>query len=430
MDGGDVRVFRLENGERIALILSEENGSPVFLPTLFVTTQLRARNQATTTMLQALQSVRLLLNTLDRLEVDLVQRMAHGEFLALHEIDAILDATRFALSPAEARPHKQAAAGRPRDKRLAEVSGRTASIRAHYIRAYLKWLVEMQLGRPKLEADQLAILKDSTSLALDALAGRSAAPLRRAVVGLRLGLTDEQLAELIDIVDPTSARNPWQHGFVRIRNWLAVMLLLKLGVRRGELLGLKVCDFDARQNLVLVARRADDIEDPRREQPNAKTRDRHVPIQESLLRSTLDYVRHSRSEVRGVRQHGFLLVAAKTGLPLTLSALNKVFEEIRAVSTLLPTNFSPHVLRHTWNDHFSKRIDANGIDEVIERRTRTALMGWSDHSSMPAVYTRRIVQKKATAVILDMQQGLNVRWPNAKATDSRTARGKSTSKAK
>jgi hypothetical protein len=66
-------------------------------------------------------------------------------------------------------------------------------------------------------------------------------------------------------------------------------------------------------------------------------------------------------------------------------------------------------MRHTWNDKFSEQMDSAGVSDAEEHKMRTRLMGWSDASSMPAIYTRRHTRKKAQQASLAMQAKLRLK---------------------
>lgn len=74
----------------------------------------------------------------------------------------------------------------------------------------------------------------------------------------RKGLTEEQQESLLNLIKPQSEKNPFSQE-IQERNQLMVLLLYYLGLRAGELLALRVSDFDFQKNTVLVARRHDNL---------------------------------------------------------------------------------------------------------------------------------------------------------------------------
>ena len=64
-----------------------------------------------------------------------------------------------------------------------------------------------------------------------------------------------QRVRLLGMIEPSSASNPWGKVSCRVRNYLILRLLYDLGIRRGELLALRLEDIDVRQCRVSIRRR-------------------------------------------------------------------------------------------------------------------------------------------------------------------------------
>ncbi|GGP26764.1 hypothetical protein GCM10010971_25830 [Silvimonas amylolytica] len=208
---------------------------------------------------------------------------------------------------------------------------------------------------------------------------------------------------LLAVTAPESTENPWLSEGVRLRNHLIIRWLHDLGLRRGELLNIKISDINFQAEEVIIARRADDPEDPRKTEPRVKTRDRKLPLSSALCKLTHDYIAKTRRGIEKARRHPFLFVASGTGAPLSLSAVNDIFIELRLAFPEWFEQVTPHALRHTWNDRFSETMDTQRISEPDEQRMRSFLMGWSPTSQTAAGYTRRHIRIKAQRVSLEMQ---------------------------
>lgn len=414
-----VRPVLLPSGERLPMLCSRANGLPLFEPTLYALTELRARNRSAATIQQALRSIMVLYIVLERLGIDLADRLSQGKLLEAGEIEEIVRACRLPLpaftSEEAAQPlrrSKVVSLERVRMRspaEIADVDPGTAAIRLHYIRGYLKWRVDTQLlklsGREHGAA--YAQLKSTADVVHRAFEERTPASRSRNQMGQRQGMSEEALARVLEVIKPDSPDNPWKGEHARARNALIVRWFIDLGLRRGELLGVKIPNINFQGNEVLIERRADDPEDPRINQPNTKTYDRLLALSDELTRLTHRYITGHRRANEGSRRHTFLFVAVATGAPLTLSSLNKVFVVLRRKCSDLPDDLSPHVFRHTWNDQFSEIMDQQGVSEETEKKMRSRLMGWSETSGTAAIYTRRHVQRKAREVSLAMQKKLN-----------------------
>jgi integrase len=207
-----------------------------------------------------------------------------------------------------------------------------------------------------------------------------------------------------NITQPDHPDNPWDDLSCRYRNSLIVDWLLYLGLRRGELLGIRIPDINFQQETVTVHRRADDPDDPRLNQPNAKTLGRVIPISRGLLDRTKRYVLDVRAKTPGARAHTFLFVASHAGRPLSLQAVNKLFRVLRSkCPSAANQSITPHGLRHTWNERFSEEMDRNQISDEKESRQRSYLMGWSYTSETAATYQRRRIREKANVASLKLQ---------------------------
>jgi len=386
---------------------------------MFCLLQLRGVEQATNTQLQALRSVRVLLMVLDDLRVDLERRLREGRMLSNTELEAIVKACSLHLDDLKedgnAAPSgpgviksREAVRMRARVKPLREVAPLTKSIRLHYIRRYLMWLADRSLLRldpasPKHES--LLAVKDITG---GFLTVRMPPSPRRNSEDRRQGLAPRALERLLEVIQPGHPENPWRTA-TQERNNLLVRWYLKLGLRRSELLVVQVSDIDFASGEVLIARRPIDKEDPRVSKPNVKTNDKLLPLDPVLAHDTHRYVLRGRRGTGRASKNPYLFVATPSGRPLSLSAVNLVFTQLRRKVPELPEDLTPHVLRHTWNDQFSELADKEGYSNAEETKMRSRLQGWSETSGTAATYTRRHVRRKARQASLMLQEQLDVK---------------------
>jgi hypothetical protein len=73
-----VRLVVFTSGERLPLLCRRSTGTPLFEPTVYAITELRAQNRASATIQQALRAVMVLYLVLERLKIDLDQRLGEG----------------------------------------------------------------------------------------------------------------------------------------------------------------------------------------------------------------------------------------------------------------------------------------------------------------------------------------------------------------
>lgn len=389
----------------------------MFEPTVFALTEVRGRNLSTNTIGIVLRSVMAFYLFLDVRNIDFDTRLTSGKLLSLGEVE---DLSRFCRWPLVEMSERSDVNKDTVSKVMSlekvrmetqksssnEVDPNVAASRLRYIRMYLQWLANERLSRHGWEPVVATRFADLARRVADAIDSRIPNKSGRSALNQREGISDEALAELLRVVDPHSPDNPWRDPHTRYRNALLVHWLLYLGLRIGEALGVRVSDIVTYRKEVTIHRRADDPDDPRRNQPQTKTRARVLPMSDALLAQTQAYILNHRSSLPQAKKHPFLFVASRTGQPMTLAAMGKLFKELRSKCPWLPEKLSGHVLRHTWNDAFSKKMDEKGVTPENEQQARSYLMGWSPTSDTAAVYTRRYVRNKAKEVSLELQTQL------------------------
>lgn len=414
-----IKEVRFGDGERCPMLLNEA-GIPIFDPTVWSVARYRASSSAT--MEQALRSAMLVHLFCRRHRIDLNERFKAGSFFSTDELEAFaVDASKpFAelhkpLPRASRRRQSRRLSSMaiqmpirtlPPQKAVKVVGDPTVRVRLHYATRYLNWLGEREKSRKVFGAAtstdtlvrtheyELRLLKMIEQIEERSPSGPGNA---------RMSLEPAQVARLLEVTDPDSAMNPWLDPFVRVRNSLIVRWLLGTGMRRGELLGLHVRDFDRGKAYCDIKRRHDDKRDERRRQPNAKTVERFAPLDELLVRLGEDYLK-ARQGIETARKHGFLIVA-DDGAPLSVSSISEIFASLRQrFPELGPV--TAHVLRHQWNEDFSAYADSIGMDPEEEARERSWLMGWSATSTMPAWYLKRRTKKQADEHSKAMQRRL------------------------
>ena len=421
-----VQLVVFSNGERCPMLIDGATGIPLFDPTVWTLTTYRRRSAST--MEQALRGAMLIHLFCARRGIDLAERVQTGTFFDSCELDdlereaarpvRVLAESSALMMTADGDKASQTRATSPLKRnhtgflrrlpsvaQLTSVDRRTTGVRLYYLREYIKWLGDRQsfmIGRDAEGNIEVDRCRKSYSAALEkicvALTTRSGGVSGKSK---RLALSPQQRKELLRVTDPDFTDNPWRDPFVRLRNHLIILTFLCTGMRRGELLSLKVRQIEMPLKRVSIVRNQDDKADPRRRQPAVKTYGRMVPLGHDLIALTHCYIRE-RARIGSARKHGFLMVS-ETGRPLSLSALTLIFDDLRrAFPTLGPV--TAHVLRHTWNEQFSDDADEIGMDPDEERRVRIELMGWSPTSAMPDYYLRRKTIAKAAETSEAMQR--------------------------
>lgn len=408
------------SGERFPMLVDHQIGSPMFDPTVFTLTTFRTRDRASNTIEGMLRALKIFHLFCDDHQIDLLANMQDGRLLELGDIDALARLCRLPMEAVErsveARPSKPVRtktsslesyrSSAKASTAIPHVMGRYAATRLRYIVQYIGWLADRRiqhLGASHPMRAPLLLAKEATvgwlvaRLPTDKTRGKGRNSAHR-----RQALDEAAQNRLWQVIDRHSQENPWEGRHVRARNELMVRWFMGLGIRRGELLGVRVTDVDFRANEVLIARRADDVDDPRPREPNAKTLARVLPLSDDLARRTRQYILEERRRYARARRHAFLFVA-NGGAPLSLRGLNGVFSRLSNQRPELPKIF-PHLFRHTYNYNFSKIADERHLCPEREKKTRSHVMGWSETSGSAEDYTYRETEQEARKASLQLQE--------------------------
>lgn len=402
--------FKMDSGERYCLIVESPSCLPLFYPNLFLTTQVRnTKSNSYSSISSAANNLIVLLRFLNSRYIDLEQRITDRTFLEVHELDDLRDFTQtnFLSSPAE-KPSQYILSSVGVYETKGYVQSATQYMRLTTIAEYLTWLANHLIQRPStLESNQIQKVENQIKSRRPSRKGRNKE--------VDHSLDDIQIEALFEAIRIGSEHNPFSSE-VQQRNRLMILLLYHLGLRGGELLNIKIEDIDFSKNLLKVVRRADEIDDPRVYEPNAKTLERKIPLSDTLTKELHEYVLRNRRKVQNANRNSFLFVTHKSGPtqghPISKSGYQKVVSVVKAVSPQL-YSLTGHKLRHTWNRKFSELMDAkdNPPSEARQEQIRSYLMGWKPGSGSAAHYNTRFNQDQAHKAGLTLQETSGTRLP-------------------
>jgi len=406
---------RFRNGERHSVV-QVPYGLPVHECTVYLD-KYRKRGRAANTIHFVCTSLAFLYRELDAAKIDLLDRLGRGKFLTIPELGRLASAVQYRVEDLEQETegeHKHSAnvidiARIGMRRKIIETPRRpvdvaTQASRLRYMADYFEFLANY-VGATLPDAERRAVESESAR-ALSAFRAHIPEVSKRAKLDARVGLSLDEQDRLLAVVHPNSPNNPWARGFVRLRNWLIVVLLLATGMRRGELLGLQVGDLNTNQPKLRIIRRADALNDARRHQPNTKTNDREIELTPSIMKALWSYINKERRAIKLARSIPQIIVSDE-GDALSQSSIDKIFEQLRAACPGLPVRLTSHVMRHTWNERFSEQAEALGLSESVEERARNSQQGWSDNSKTATTYTRRHTAKKGRELSLKLQERLD-----------------------
>ncbi|EPV7835925.1 tyrosine-type recombinase/integrase [Escherichia coli] len=394
--GYKVKKFIMSSGERGCLILDKKSNLPTYYQNLFLTTDIRNRGATASTMEIVATNLLIFSNFLDGRGIDIIERVELKKYLSVAEID---DLVRYAKQRFDRQKIINI-----KSTNYRFIAKRTFSYRIHVFSRYLKWLcglVHSSKGiHAKYEVDVFiesirAHTPRNSSLNMNEISEKS--------------LNEEEIKVLFRLLEIGGIENPF-HKEVQVRNRLIFTLLLNLGLRAGELLNLKIDDFDLRDNTLSVVRRHDSKEDGRSYQPLVKTGERVIPLSDELAREIFDYISNSREKMTKRKKHNFLFVAHCTGKnagePLSISAYEKVISTLKRASPEL-YNLSGHRLRHSWNYMYSKGIEGAELEYNRRKDLRNYLMGWSKESIMCDRYNYKYISQQEKDVVLKVYKSVS-----------------------
>ncbi|EKS8866032.1 site-specific integrase, partial [Escherichia coli] len=374
----------------------KKSNLPTYYQNLFLTTDIRNRGATASTMEIVATNLLIFSNFLDGRGIDIIERVELKKYLSVAEID---DLVRYAKQRFDRLKIINI-----KSTNYRFIAKRTFSYRIHVFSRYLKWLcglVHSSKGiHAKYEVDVFiesirAHIPRNSSLNMNEISEKS--------------LNEEEIKVLFRLLEIGGIENPF-HKEVQVRNRLIFTLLLNLGLRAGELLNLKIDDFDLRDNTLSVVRRHDSKEDGRSYQPLVKTGERVIPLSDELAREIFDYISNSREKMTKRKKHNFLFVAHCTGKnagePLSISAYEKVISTLKRASPEL-YNLSGHRLRHSWNYMYSKGIEGAELEYNRRKDLRNYLMGWSKESIMCDRYNYKYISQQEKDVVLKVYKSVS-----------------------
>ncbi|MFA7309203.1 MAG: site-specific integrase [Patescibacteria group bacterium] len=159
----------------------------------------------------------------------------------------------------------------------------------------------------------------------------------------------------------------WKNTLVKKRNILIFQLLLSCGLRKGELLALKLLDIDFERKILTV-----------QAETSKSKRKRLIPLNQKVLLDLKDYVEERK---RRGKLTSYLLASANEDARLTAAGLKHLIEHVKKESGV---KFHIHQMRHT----FAVNLMYQGTDMSKVKQ----LMGYKD-IRMTAAYLRVLPPK-------------------------------------
>jgi len=371
-----------ENGERFSIMLDSKTNLPLYYPNLFITTQIRGRGCAANTSDKYLRILQIFLKFESENNFIVNRGLKEFNYLDIHEVDNLVVFCRknFSNNKVISINHSNT------------VSAATTSERINVISEYINWLAKFITPN----------ISDENNLKLEQFIVRLKAksPKKSNRNSKDKSLDKQHRYALLKIIHPNNKNNPFKNPGVRFRNFISILILYELGIRKSELLNIRIRDINAQDNTISIIRRPDQKDDPRSYEPNVKTMARELPVNNTIMKYILEYITKFRRKIYHARKSDFLIVVHKKqnsqGKPLSISAFDKLFNKyVKALSYKYP-HFSAHHIRHTTNDIFSENFESLTDKKALDPDyTRSVAMGWKPGTSTSTTYSKRHIAKSA-----------------------------------
>ncbi len=156
-------------------------------------------------------------------------------------------------------------------------------------------------------------------------------------------------------------------SFVDVRNRVLIELLYATGMRRAELIGLKISSIDLSNGQVRII--------------GKRNKERLVPLLKGSLKMLLKYLELRKKIVDPATECLFI---TESGRPIYNSLVYRIVSgHFKKVS--LKVKVSPHVLRHTFATHLlDQGADLNAVKELLGHASLASTQVYT-HTSMQAL---------------------------------------------
>lgn len=152
--------------------------------------------------------------------------------------------------------------------------------------------------------------------------------------------------------------------YIPVRNRLIVMILYATGMRRAELAGLKLQQFDSGRKIFKITGKGG--------------KEREIPIISMLYENILVYLQHRSNFQKDTNDSFFLTDKGET---FYLQIVNTIVKQELAGLKGFSGKKSPHILRHSFATHLlNDGADLNSIKEVLGHSSLAATQVYTHNS--------------------------------------------------
>lgn len=398
-------VRKFSDSRGVESVVLKMDDTPLFWANLYATIEYRNAQKSPNTIEKVLRTIGMFYEWAKSEHIDLDERLVSGQFLSIADVDSLSFFLRLKSKAQKALVEKSLLPSNQNRKikslecvRISALTANTPALafagneeiatRLRITADYLRFHLTRRLGTID-EWTRDAMAMESFSKNTIAYLKQLTPKVRASTLNEDLqGLSQEEIKVTDTAFTPDTITNPFRAGFYQNRNYLIWRLLFETGMRRHELIAIKVEDVDYGQHRIVIR--------------ISKTMARTVPISQNLSDFFHTYIMDYWSKISSkATSHGYL-ITRKDGGHLDEGSINLIFQTVREKVHKAPINLTPHSLRRTWNDRLSANIDNAPADQKItpeqEQQIRNRLMGWSSGSAQAERYAKRHIKRKADQI--------------------------------
>lgn len=170
-------------------------------------------------------------------------------------------------------------------------------------------------------------------------------------------------------------------NFEAIRNKLIIELLYSTGIRRAELINLKLIDVDFSQNQIKVLGKLN--------------KERYIPLLENIQNTIRLYLK--KRECLESIEDEFYLILTRKGKKIYNSLVYRIVKNY-FLKTSVKVKKSPHILRHSFATHLlSNGADLNSVKELLGHSSLASTQVYTHNniSELKKVYSNSHPREKS-----------------------------------
>jgi integrase/recombinase XerC len=225
------------------------------------------------------------------------------------------------------------------------MSSLTEEISSHQVRAWIVSLMENNISSTSVHRKISCLRGFFRFLRKEGIVKND--PLEKVILPKRKKRLPQFVGE--EALDSLLDNDNFGNDFNGIRNRTIIEMLYMTGMRRSEMINLRITDIDLHEAVVKVT--------------GKRNKQRIIPLTKPFTKQLEDYIR-VRREITGLESEDWFFITEKANKLYDKYVYNIVKGYLTLVTTI--EKKSPHILRHTFATHMLNRgADLNAIKELL-----------------------------------------------------------------